>query len=295
MRQHLGVADVDDKGVPVGTLLCLEDFCNRLSGEGVGTEAVDRLGGEGDNSALTQDLGGAGDVSSNSGIEAFGFGLQIHRLIVPGSVAGDASRILVAMQSAEIEVKIPIASVSTFERQLDQAGFHLETPRTFEQNTLYDTPGRDLKARGEILRVRKYGERHVVTHKRHPDDEDQASIYKVRIETESEVADGAALAEMFTRLGFGPAFRYEKYRSEYTHPDAPGAHLVLDETPIGDFAELEGPPEWIDRTLSLLGVDPLTCITLSYGKLFLAWKDRTLSPANNLTFDEVAAPVLVAR
>jgi adenylate cyclase class 2 len=196
------------------------------------------------------------------------------------------------MPSPEIEVKVPVASLSTFERQLDQAGFHLETPRTFEQNTLYDTPGRDLRTRGEILRVREYGRRHIVTHKRHPDTEDPGSIYKVRIETETEVSDGAAMAEIFTRLGVGPAFRYEKYRSEYTHPEAPGACLVLDETPIGNFAELEGPTAWIDHMLALLGIDPATCITLSYGKLFLAWKERTHSSAENLTFDEIAAPVL---
>ncbi len=173
-----------------------------------------------------------------------------------------------------------------------RAGFEMETPRTFEANTLYDTPDRELKARGEILRVREYGARHVVTHKRHPDDDDPTSMYKVRIETESEVSDGAAMAEIFTRLGYGPAFRYEKFRSEYTHPDAPGAHLVLDETPIGNFAELEGPTNWIDRTLQLLGVDPGSCITLSYGKLFLAWKEQHHSPAENLTFEEI--PELVA-
>ena len=198
------------------------------------------------------------------------------------------------MQSPEIEVKVPVASLSTFERQLDQAGFHLDTPRTFEQNTLYDTLNRDLKTRGEILRVRDYGGRHIVTHKRHPEVEDLTSMYKIRIETESEVSDGPALAEIFTRLGYGPAFRYEKFRSEYTHPDTPGAHLVLDETPIGNFAELEGPTEWIDRMLAILGIDPATCITLSYGKLFLAWKASTQSAANNLTFDEIAAPALAS-
>jgi adenylate cyclase class 2 len=196
------------------------------------------------------------------------------------------------MQSAEIEVKVPVPDVMHFERQLMRAGFEMETPRTFEANTLYDTPDRELKARGEILRVREYGARHVVTHKRHPDDDDPTSMYKVRIETESEVSDGAAMAEIFTRLGYGPAFRYEKFRSEYTHPDAPGAHLVLDETPIGNFAELEGPTNWIDRTLQLLGVDPGSCITLSYGKLFLAWKEQHHSPAENLTFEEI--PELVA-
>jgi len=199
------------------------------------------------------------------------------------------------MQMAEIELKFPVDSLSNFERQLYQAGFQLVTPRTFEQNTLYDTLARDLKARGEILRVRDYGGRHILTHKRHPDDEDAASMYKVRIETESEVSDGSVLAEIFTRLGFGPAFRYEKFRTEYSHPDSLDAHLVLDETPIGNFAELEGPPDWIDHMLALLDVDPGTCLTQSYGKLFLAWKERTGSPANNLTFDEVAAPVLAVQ
>ena len=198
------------------------------------------------------------------------------------------------MQSPEIEVKVPIASISDFERQLDQAGFVLDTPRTFEQNTLYDTPNRDLKARGEILRVREYGGHHIVTHKRHPDNEDVASMYKVRIETESEVADGPALAEIFTRLGYGPAFRYEKYRSEYSHASVPGAHLVLDETPIGNFAELEGPTDWIDAMLDLLSIDPATCMTLSYGKLFLAWKERTNSSVENLTFAEIFSPALTA-
>jgi len=196
------------------------------------------------------------------------------------------------MMSAEIELKFRVDSLPALERQLPLLGFHLETPRTFEQNTLYDTPDRSLKARGEILRVRQYGGRWVVTHKRHPEEEDTASIYKVRIETESEVADGAALAEMFTRLGFGPAFRYEKYRTEYAEGDG---YLVLDETPIGVFAELEGPTQWIDRQLEALAVDPGVCLTESYGKLFLAWRRETGSPAENLTFDEVQDGVLVGR
>ncbi len=199
------------------------------------------------------------------------------------------------MQSAEIELKFRVDSLPELERRLPQLGFRLDTARTFEQNTLYDTPDRSLKARGEILRVRRYGDKWVLTHKRHPDDEDAGSIYKVRIETESEVSDGDALAEVFTRLGFGPAFQYEKYRSEYSHPDAPGAHLVLDETPIGGFAELEGPTGWIDRCLAALEVDPGECLTESYGKLFLAWKQETGSPAMNLTFAEVSAPVLAAQ
>ncbi len=195
------------------------------------------------------------------------------------------------MQMAEIELKFPVSDLHALQASLAAAGFQMDTPRTFEQNTLYDTPARTLKNSGQLLRVRQYGGKFVVTHKRHPDDEDTGSRYKVRIETESEVADGPTLAEIFTRLGFGPTFRYEKFRTEYSHPDAPGAHLVLDETPIGIYAELEGPTPWIDRTLAQLNVDVGACLTLSYGKLFLEWKQQTGSPAENLTFEEINSAV----
>ena len=46
-------------------------------------------------------------------------------------------------------------------------------------------------------------------------------------------------------LGFAPTFRYEKFRAEWS--DGKG-HVVVDETPIGNFGEIEGPSRWIDRT-----------------------------------------------
>ncbi len=192
------------------------------------------------------------------------------------------------MQMAEIELKFRVGSLENLERKLQGLGFQVDTPRTFESNTLYDTPDRTLKSRGELLRLRQYGERQVMTHKRHPDDEEVGGRYKVRIETETSLSDVAAMAEVFTRLGYGPVFRYEKYRSEYSDPAQDGAHMVVDETPIGVFAELEGPTGWIDRTLEALGVSVADCLTESYGKLFLSWKAETGSPAENLTYAEIA-------
>ena len=193
------------------------------------------------------------------------------------------------MQNAEIELKFRVASLPQLSGQLQALGFSVITPRTFEHNTLYDTPSRDLRKRGELLRLRQYGHLHLLTHKRHPDNEDAGSIYKVRIETESEISDATALGEIFTRMGYAPVFRYEKFRTEYSDPSTGSAHIVIDETPIGTFAELEGPTHWIDRTLVALGISPGDCLTESYGRLFLAWKAATGSPAENLVFDEIAA------
>lgn len=203
------------------------------------------------------------------------------------------------MQSAEIELKFPVADPAALQAKLPTLGFHLETPRTFEHNTLFDTPDRRLRAEHQILRIRQYGPLCTLTHKRTPgaDDPVDSTRFKVRIETETHVDDGAALASVFEQLGYTPVFVYEKYRSEWTYalpPEhegaaAPAAHLVVDETAIGNWAELEGPPSWIDRMTAALGIDPGTCLTDSYGKLFLDWKLRTGSPADNLSFSEIQA------
>jgi adenylate cyclase class 2 len=190
------------------------------------------------------------------------------------------------MQAAEIELKFSVGDVGELRAAAERLGFSLVTERTFESNTLYDTADRQLRGRRQILRLRQYGDRSTVTHKRQAGASDGDLRYKTRIETESLVEDVEALAEIFSQLGYGPVFRYEKFRTEW---GMDAGHLVLDETPIGVWAELEGAPEWIEQMVERLGVAPELCSTESYGKLFLRWKDESGSPAENLTFDEVAA------
>lgn len=206
------------------------------------------------------------------------------------------------MQAPEIELKFPVSDPADFQSMLPSLGFHLDTARTFERNTLYDTATRTLREQHQLLRLRQYGSIWTITHKRPANDHlDPSSRYKVRIETETHVDDGEATALIFNNLGYQPVFRYEKFRTEwsqmplFTAERADGAlgHLVVDETPIGNYAELEGPTDWIDSMLELLLVDPATCITDSYGKLFDKWKGATGSPAENLTYDEISAPASV--
>ena len=63
---------------------------------------------------------------------------------------------------------------------------------------------------------------------------------------------------------------------------------MVDETPIGNYAELEGTASWIDETAARLGIDPAQYITLSYGRLFDLWREQHNSSAQNLTFAAVA-------
>jgi adenylate cyclase class 2 len=190
------------------------------------------------------------------------------------------------MVGVETEIKFQVSDLAELARKLEKAGFHLDTPRTFESNVLYDTPDRQMRARTEILRIRNYGGKTTLTHKRLPDDKPGEDRHKHRVETETEVSDGEALAEVFRSLGLIPAFRYEKWRTEWS--DGKG-HCVVDETPIGNYAELEGEPEWIDRVAAQLGVPHSEYMTLSYGRLFEQWRDEHHSPAEHLTFDEIGA------
>jgi adenylate cyclase class 2 len=185
----------------------------------------------------------------------------------------------------ETEIKFRVEDLAGLSQRLQGAGFHLKTPRSFESNVLYDTPDRQMRARTEILRIRSYAGRWTLTHKRLPDIGPGEDAHKHRIETETEISDGKALAEVFQSLGLVAAFRYEKWRSEWE--DGEG-HCVVDETPIGDFAELEGTAEWIDRTAKQMGIDPGRYITLSYGRLFEQWRERQGSSAQDLTFAAVA-------
>lgn len=188
------------------------------------------------------------------------------------------------MSAVEIEVKFRVENIQKLEEKLRGLGFRVVTPRTFERNTLYDTPDRRLRNQQAILRIRKYGDRWVLTHKCLPPTHDPDARHKHRVETETEVADGDALGAIFTQLGYGPVFAYEKWRTEYA--DANG-HCVLDETPIGAFAELEGPEEWIDATSARLGLDPSSLMTMSYGRLFDDWRIETGSSASDMTFAAV--------
>ncbi|HEY0785938.1 MAG TPA: class IV adenylate cyclase [Acidobacteriaceae bacterium] len=187
------------------------------------------------------------------------------------------------MSPVEVEVKFRVADRALLAEQLQAAGLSVVTPSTFERNTLFDTPEHTLRRQTAILRIRRYGERWVLTHKCLPGDHDPGERHKHRVETETEVADGEALATIFRSLGYRESFVYEKWRTEYA--DETG-HCVIDQTPIGVFAELEGPESWIDELAGRLGVAREAMLTLSYGRLFEQWREASGSGAENLTFGE---------
>jgi len=180
----------------------------------------------------------------------------------------------------EIEIKFRVADLSALKRRLRAAGFRMETPPTREVNTLYDLPGERLRKRKELLRLRSYGSSWKLTHK----SGGKAGRHSSRVELETGVSDGKKMDAILRALGYSPSFRYEKVRAEWS--DGKG-QVVVDETPIGNFCEIEGPARWIDATAKKLGVSRDDYITKNYATLFAEWKERTMSNANEMTFTKV--------
>ena len=85
-------------------------------------------------------------------------------------------------------------------------------------------------------------------------------------------------------LGYAPSFRYEKFRAEWS--DGKG-QVVVDETPVGNFCEIEGSARWIDSTARVLGVKPEQYITKNYATLFADWKAESGNSADEMTFRAV--------
>jgi len=180
----------------------------------------------------------------------------------------------------EIEIKFRISDMRALARKLRAAGFQTVTRRTHEMNTLYDLPGGVLRERKELLRLRKYGAEWTLTHK----SKKKIARHSSREELETGVADGKQMEAILRALAYSPSFRYEKFRAEWT--DGKG-QVVVDETPIGNFCEIEGAPRWIDATAKKLGVSEEDYITNNYAGLFAEWKAQKNSRAEEMTFAAV--------
>ena len=180
----------------------------------------------------------------------------------------------------ETEVKIPLTDLAAARARIESLGFQVSVARVFEANTIYDTVGQTLRQANMLLRLRQAGERSVITWK----GPSVVGPHKSRPEIETSVGSIERLDQILQQLGYAPMFRYEKYRTDFAAPNAEGT-IVLDETPIGGFLELEGAGDWIDETAERLGFSKNDYVLDSYGKLFLSFKEKNGFPHSNMVFE----------
>jgi adenylate cyclase class 2 len=167
----------------------------------------------------------------------------------------------------ETEVKLRVGDCEQAAKRLTDAGFRVSREREFEANTIYDTTDLSLRQKRMLLRLRQAGTRGMVTWK----GPENPGRHKARPERETSVGSVDTMAEILHHLGYQNVFRYEKYRTEFQRSGEEGS-AVLDETPIGNYLELEGPAEWIDAVAAQLGFTSSDYILDSYGLLYQKWR-----------------------
>ncbi|MCL6481087.1 MAG: class IV adenylate cyclase [Firmicutes bacterium] len=195
-----------------------------------------------------------------------------------------------AHRHQETEVKLRVANLSALRRRLRALGARSEG-RVHELNTLFDTPDHALARRGELVRLR------IVTDSRHrrrtlltfKGSAGARGPYKVREEFEQEVVNPEVFRTALAALRLQPFFQYEKFRTTFRLPGLSDVLVEVDETPIGNFVELEGVPAAIDRAAERLGYSRSEYLRESYLGLYLEDCRRRQRVPSDMLFTRRAA------
>ncbi len=179
----------------------------------------------------------------------------------------------------ESEIKLSMQDPAAVLRECLALGAVETQPRQHEENLVFDRPGRSLLGEGKLLRVRRYAGQVLVTFKGPISIRDHI---KHREELEFLLDSIEVFPRFLENLGFTVQFRYEKYRQILELEESrlraaagqaqPGTGRVLkimfDETPIGNYLELEGEEDLIHEAAARLGFARTDYITRSYSDLY---------------------------
>jgi len=186
----------------------------------------------------------------------------------------------------EIEVKLKIRNLGRVRGDLLELGSKETVPRSLERNWTWDFPGQLLRQQGKLLRVRQFAGRCLLTFKGAAQ---QSRHFKIREERETEVQDPDTLGVILRRLGLEVIFCYEKYRTSYSlkvQRQQYSVNLAVDETPIGNYLEIEGSEADIIGVARRLGFKSKDAfIKESYLSLFA--KSRLIRRQRHMIFPSV--------
>ncbi len=171
---------------------------------------------------------------------------------------------MVEGQGVESEVKLRVPDAENARKAVLRVGAALTQARHFEDNVFLDDEQGSVLAHGNLLRIRRVGDKGTLTFKGR---RRVVEGIKTRDEIEIPVADPGAVERLFALLGYRPIFRYQKYREVYRFRRV---EIVVDETPIGTFLEIEGEVKGIHAAAAALGYKPQDYISDSYASLFYA-------------------------
>ena len=183
------------------------------------------------------------------------------------------------MNDQETEVKFFVRDLKRIETGLLERKARLIQARVFERNLRFDLPDGELRAKGEVLRLRQDTESRLTF-------KGASQITEgiiTRPELEFTVGDFESARKFLEALGYRQVAVYEKYRTVYELGDC---HIMLDELPYGDFTEIEGTNAAdIRSTAETLGLDMAAAVKDSYLGLYEKLARLLELPEGQLTFE----------
>jgi adenylate cyclase class 2 len=194
-----------------------------------------------------------------------------------------------AMSQSSVEIEVKIICPENLLETRQPAHAVVTHPRHFEDNWLLDFEDARLRRAGSTVRVRAVNDVGTLTFKGPTQPHPQL---KVREEMEVRTSDPITTLSILRRLGLRPIFRYQKFRTIYQVKTPSGLDLsaMYDETPIGNFLELEGSEAAIRETIQALHIPPENLTKLSYAALYQ--QKRSIEPGlpEDMIFPEHAMP-----
>lgn len=153
--------------------------------------------------------------------------------------------------------------------------------RRLIDDQLFDRPVNPLQSARCTLRIRRDGDRGILTFKGPP----LKGTVKIREEIETEVSSVAALEAIVAALGFSAFFRAQKWREEYEHlSNGDLARIAVDDTPMGVFVEIEANADIIGSVTTAMGRSSAEWVLESYQRLFTVWAAERGLPTSAMTF-----------
>ena len=180
----------------------------------------------------------------------------------------------------ETEAKFRVSDRAALEERLRALGAE-EGALEDEANFLLDDDVLSLRRAGRALRVRVVNGRGVLTFK------GPASFdggVKSRLELESGVDAPENVLALLDALGYRPRFRYEKRRAPWRFAGPSRPLVVVDETPLGLFAEIEGEADAVRALAAELGVAEDAFLRNSYWGLWLAAREEDPDLPEDMVF-----------
>ncbi len=187
----------------------------------------------------------------------------------------------------ETEVKLRVSDMTQIQTRLVGIGAELTIPRTYEKNTRYENTDNSLTEANRVLRLRQ--DSSVRLTYKEPYAEGDNHQGRTRTELEVEVSDFETTDLLLGKLGYHPAWIYEKYRTTFKL----GRYAItLDEVPFGNFIEIEGDADGIEGVIKALDLADSPPLIESYSDLFFALKERLGLTFRDMTFANFRGIVL---